>query len=124
VSVLHASVTLGLFALSIATLIGRELFFKLAADQTARRGAAATRFLARPAFWAGLLVGATALVTWVAVLQRAPLAIAYPIVASTYAGVPLASALFFGERLTRAQMLGTGFVAAGVICVTLSGLEW
>jgi drug/metabolite transporter (DMT)-like permease len=119
---LHATLTLALFGLSIATLIGRELFFKLAADQTARRGNAALQSLARPAFWAGIVLGATAIVAWVAVLQRAPLAIAYPIVAATYAGVPIASALLFRERLTRTQLLGTGFVVAGVVCVTIAGM--
>lgn len=118
----HKSLTLALFGISIATLIGRELCFKLAADQTARRGAGATQSMARPAFWLGVLVGATAFAAWIAVLQRAPLAIAYPIVAATYAGVPIASALLFRERLTRTQMLGTGFVAAGVVCVTIAGM--
>jgi len=120
--VFHGAVTLGLFGLSIATLIGRELLFKLAADQTVRRGDLPSRSFARPAFWAGVLVGATAFAAWVAVLQRAPLAIAYPIVAATYAGVPIASALLFGERLNRTQILGTGFVAAGVVCVTIAGM--
>jgi drug/metabolite transporter (DMT)-like permease len=115
-------VTSLLLALCIGTNVGRELCFKLAADQTARSGAEATRFLARPAFWAGLLAGATQLVAWVAVLQRAPLTTAYPLLASAYAGVPLASALLFGERLTRGQILGTGFVAAGVTCVAISGM--
>jgi drug/metabolite transporter (DMT)-like permease len=119
---LDAGLTSALFAISIATLIGRELFFKLAADQTARSGDAAARSFARPAFWAGLGVGAAALVAWIAVLQRAPLAIAYPIVAATYAGVPIASALLFRERLTRTQIVGTGFVAAGVVCVTIAGM--
>ncbi|HTO56125.1 MAG TPA: EamA family transporter [Myxococcota bacterium] len=118
----QTGLTLALFGVSIATLIGRELFFKLAADQTSQRGAPAAQSFARPAFWAGVLTGATAIVAWVAVLQRAPLATAYPIVAATYAGVPIASALLFRERLTRIQILGTGFVIAGVVCVTIAGM--
>ncbi|HTO71301.1 MAG TPA: EamA family transporter [Myxococcota bacterium] len=114
--------TLGLLALALSTLVGRELFFKLAADQSARRGSSAAGSVARPAFWLGIVTGAAALVTWVLVLQRAPLAIAYPLFASTYAGVPVASALVFGERLSRSQVWGTGFVALGVVCVMIAGM--
>jgi len=119
---LRSAVTLALFALAFATLVGRELCFKVAADQALRRGGAASSSLARPAFWLGLAVGAAAIVTWVLVLQHAPLAVAYPIMASTYAGVPVASALLFRERLTRSQIVGVGLVTAGVACVLLSEL--
>jgi drug/metabolite transporter (DMT)-like permease len=122
VTSLHSALTLALFALAFATLVGRELCFKLAADQTSQRGSAAGASLFRPAFWLGVAVGATAIVAWVGVLQHAPLAIAYPIMASTYAGVPVASALFFRERLSRSQIVGVGFVTAGVACVLLSEL--
>jgi undecaprenyl phosphate-alpha-L-ara4N flippase subunit ArnE len=118
----YTGLTSLLLALCIATNVGRELCFKLAADQTARSGAEATRFFGRVAFWAGLLVGATQLVAWVAVLQRAPLAIAYPLMASAYAGVPIASVLLFGERLTRSQVFGAALVAAGVTCVAVAGM--
>jgi undecaprenyl phosphate-alpha-L-ara4N flippase subunit ArnE len=119
---LRSAATLGLFALAFATLVGRELCFKLAADQASRRGGAASASLARPAFWLGIAVGAAAIATWVGVLQRAPLGVAYPIMASTYAGVPVASALLFRERLSRSQVAGVALVTAGVACVLLSEL--
>jgi len=122
VSPLRSTLTLALFALAFATLVGRELCFKLAADQTQRRGGSAGTSVGRPAFWLGIAVGAAAIVTGVLVLQHAPLAIAYPIMASTYAGVPVASALLFRERLTRSQVVGVGLVTAGVACVLLSEL--
>jgi drug/metabolite transporter (DMT)-like permease len=122
VKTLDSALTLALVGLALGTLVGRELCFKLAADQAARRGGSAGHAFARPAFWLGIVVGATALVTWVAVLQRAPLAIAYPLLASTYAAVPIASALLFGERLSRGQIVGTGFVTAGVVCVMIAGM--
>jgi len=106
VSPLRSTLTLALFALAFATLVGRELCFKLAADQTQRRGGSAGTSVGRPAFWLGIAVGAAAIVTWVLVLQ----------------GVPVASALLFRERLTRSQVVGVGLVTAGVACVLLSEL--
>jgi undecaprenyl phosphate-alpha-L-ara4N flippase subunit ArnE len=61
------------------------------------------------------------MLAWVAVLQRAPLTLAFPIMTLTYAAIPMASAFLLNERLGRTQVAGAVLVAAGVICVGVSG---
>ena len=51
---------------------------------------------------------------WMAVLSQADLSFAQPFTALSYVTVALISALFLGETVDRQQMLGIGFVIAGV----------
>lgn len=113
---------LALLGFCILTEIGRELSFKAAANGAELAPRYVIGLALQPLLWAGILFWAVEVVAWVLVLERAPLAIAFPIMTLTYAGVPLAGALVLGEPLTRKQMGGAGLVAAGVICVGLSGL--
>ena len=121
-SPLRSTLTLALFALAFATLVGRELCFKLAADQTQRRGGSAGTSVGRPAFWLGIAVGAAAIVTWVLVLQHAPLA-EQERTRDRHARVGRGhDRIGDRERLTRSQVVGVGLVTAGVACVLLSEL--
>jgi hypothetical protein len=45
-------------------------------------------------------------------LEIAPLSVAYPITTLPYAGIPIAGALVFRERLTRGQVAGAVLIAA------------
>lgn len=119
---------MSLSTIAIALLTGcivlevlRELAFKVAA--AAHEGAASYYgALARsPILWLGVLFWAVEMTGWVMVLQRAPLTIAFPIMTLTYAAIPVACRLWLGERLTGRQAMGASLVAAGVLCVGLSG---
>lgn len=117
--------SLGLLAFCIVTEIGRELCFKIASDGADGAVGFAVYVLAlarQSALWFGLVFWAVEVVAWVLVLERTPLAVAFPIMTLTYAGIPLAGALVLKERLSRGQIMGTALVALGVTCVGLSGL--
>lgn len=119
------STSLGLLAFCIVTEIGRELGFKMASDGADGVQGPAPYVLAlarQPALWLGLVFWAVEVVAWVLVLESTPLALAFPIMTLTYAGIPLAGALVLKERLTKGQIAGTALVALGVACVGLSGL--
>jgi undecaprenyl phosphate-alpha-L-ara4N flippase subunit ArnE len=113
----------GLLAFCVVTEIACQLSFKGAADRAQSDSRYALALAMQPLLWAGIALWAIEVVAWVLALQRAPLAIAYPIGTLTYAGVPLAGALILKERLTRSQIAGAGLVALGVLCVALSELS-
>lgn len=113
---------LPLIAACMVAEIGRELCFKSGATQA---GGAEHGFVLaivrHPAIWLGVTLWAVELGLWLAVLRRADLASAYPIMATTYAAVPLASVIALNERLSRWQVIGAALVAIGVVCVGASG---
>lgn len=114
--------TLALVLFCVAADIGRELNFK-AASLRADRDRYVVSLLTHPFLWMGLVLWAVELVAWLLVLERAPLAIAFPLMALTYAGTPLAAGFLLRETLTRGQKAGAGLVTLGVLVVSLSELR-
>lgn len=110
-----------LLAGCIALEIVRELAFKTAADATSVTDGYFRALARRPVLWVGLTAWAVEVVGWVAVLQRVPLTLAFPIMTLTYAAIPMASHWLLKERLSGRQATGAGLVAVGVICVGLAG---
>jgi multidrug transporter EmrE-like cation transporter len=113
---------LGLLAFCVATEIARELCFKAAADGARDSPNYALGLARRPVLWLGLALWISEAVSLVLVLETVPLSVAYPITNLPYAGIPIAGALLFRERLTRTQIAGALLIAAGVVCVGASGL--
>lgn len=76
--------------------------------------------LANPFIWLGMagFIGGT--LFWLAVLSRAPLSLAYPILALSYFVVVLEAWLILGEPLTWQLLLGVAIIFAGVVIVGLS----
>lgn len=111
--------TLGVLLFCVATDAGRELCFKAAVMQSGRSGFLAA-LLTRPILWLGLLFWAVELVAWLFVLGRVRLAIAFPVMALTYAATPIAAGAILGETLTRRQKAGAALVFAGSLAVSLS----
>ena len=64
----------------------------------------------------GLLAGQ--MVNWLTVLDHADLSYAQPFTALSYVSVLLLSATMLGEELGRLQLLGIGFILAGVWCIS------
>ena len=113
--------TLGLLLFCVLMDIGRELNFK-AATLRADRETYIVSLLTDAFLWIGIMFWAIEVVAWLLVLERAPLAIAFPIMALTYAGTPLAAGFVLHETLTRRQKAGAGLVTLGALIVSLS--EW
>lgn len=102
----------------IALEIAAQLSFKIASN---RAEAAAGPAIAQPMLWCGIAVASVEIVCWVVVLQSAPLTVAFPIMTLTYVGIPVASLALLKEKLAPRQLAGAALVAAGVLCVALSG---
>ena len=115
-------VTLGLLAYCTGAEIARELCFKSAADGAQSATHYAVGLALNPLLWLGLALWTSEAVALVLALERAPLSVIYPITNLPYAGIPIAGALLFRERLSRGQMTGAALIAVGVVCVGASGL--
>jgi multidrug transporter EmrE-like cation transporter len=114
--------TVGLLVFCIAAEISRELCFKAAANGAQAAPHYALGLAQRPLLWVGLTLWVSEAVALVLVLETVPLSVAYPITNLPYAGIPIAGALLFRERLGASQIAGAALIAAGVICVGVSGL--
>ncbi|MDO7844617.1 EamA family transporter [Sphingomonas immobilis] len=71
------------------------------------------------------LIGALGLygvatITWLYVLSRLPLSVAYPFVGLSFISVLVMSVLFLGEKVVPLQVCGTLCVAVGVVLVAIS----
>ena len=114
--------TLGLLAFCVVTDMARELNFKAASLQ-ADRGRYVPALLMQPFLWVGVFFWAIEGVAWLLVLEHVRLAVAFPIMALTYAVTPVGAAMLLQERLTRGQTSGAVLVALGVLVVSLSDLK-
>lgn len=78
------------------------------------------RILLNPFIWIGFIGFGLGAVFWLAVLSRAPLSIAYPILALSYFVVVVEARLILHERVTWKRILGVSIIVIGVVVVGLS----
>lgn len=73
-----------------------------------------------PLIWLGFagFIGGT--IFWLGVISRAPLSLAYPILAMSYFVVVVEAWLFLGEAITLQKIIGVAVIVGGVIIVGLS----
>jgi multidrug transporter EmrE-like cation transporter len=73
-----------------------------------------------PLIWLGFagFIGGT--IFWLGVISRAPLSLAYPILALSYFVVVIEAWLFLGEAVTLQKIIGVAVIVGGVILVGLS----
>jgi multidrug transporter EmrE-like cation transporter len=71
-------------------------------------------------FWGGMLCYATSVCVWIAALSKAPVSTAYPMLSLGYVVVAGVSALWLGEALSAAKVLGIALICAGVVLVSRS----
>lgn len=116
------TIIIGLLAYCVFAEIARELCFKAAADGAQDAANYAVGLVRGPLLWLGLILWISEAVALVLVLGTVPLSVAYPVTTLPYAGIPIAGALLFRERLSRSQIAGAALIAAGVACVGLAGL--
>src|SRR5690606_40431440 len=62
--------------------------------------------LTQPFVLAGFLCYGVAALSWLVVLTKAPLSVAYPMLSMGYAAVAVLAWRFFGESMTAVKMLG------------------
>lgn len=117
-----------LFGLSLGCDVGGQLCFKLGASRMgarpAGRGSIRRRFAAHvrailqvPWLWAGVAIYVLELAVWLAILERAPLSLAFPIASLNYCGVLLASRFLLNEQVGRRRWAGAALITLGVIIV-------
>lgn len=78
------------------------------------------KIAANPNIWVGGLGFVGGSVFWLFVLSRAPLSLAYPILALSYFVVVIEAWLFLGEHLTWQRLAGVAVIYVGVVIVGLS----
>jgi drug/metabolite transporter (DMT)-like permease len=103
-----------------AGMAGGQLLFKAAAMRMPAQGSLAERLLtlAHNAYFLAALAAYLALsLVWVWVLRFTPLSRAYLFVALSFALVPLAAALAFGEPLSGRFLLGAVLTVCGLVLV-------
>ncbi len=113
---------LGLLAFCVPAEAARELAYKRAVDGAGEAGGLWPHLLARPLLWVGLALWAAELVAWVMVLQRLPLEVAFPLMALSYAAIPLAAHWALGERLDRRGWTGVALITCGCALVGAAGV--
>lgn len=76
-----------------------------------------------PFIWLGFagFIGGT--IFWLGVISRAPLSLAYPILAMSYFVVVMEAGLLLGEPITWQLLLGVAIIFVGVVLVGLSEEE-
>ena len=75
------------------------------------------RLLIEPRLVLALSLYAAALLAWLHVLSKVPLSTAYPMLAITYAIVPLLALIFFNEKIYQTQVIGIFFILMGVALI-------
>ncbi|TCV98921.1 4-amino-4-deoxy-L-arabinose-phosphoundecaprenol flippase subunit ArnE [Biostraticola tofi] len=64
---------------------------------------------------AALVLLASAMVLWLAVLQRLPISIAYPLLSLNFVLITLCAKWFFGETTTWRHWAGVGTIISGIL---------
>ena len=117
-----AGQALGLLGFCVPAEAARELCYKHAVDRAGERGGLWPHLLARPLLWAGLVLWAVELAAWVLTLQRLPLEVAFPLMALSYAVIPLSAHWLLRERLGRRQWAGVALITLGAALVGVVGV--
>lgn len=77
----------------------------------------AMALLGKPLFWAGLFCFGGSLATWLLVLSRLPVSVAYPLASLGYVAAAVLGVLLLGESLGGARIAGIGVICLGVFLV-------
>lgn len=81
---------------------------------------ALVRLFVQPLFTLGFVLYFLASVVWFRVVATEPLSLAYPVLVScTFTLVTAGAVVFFGEPLTRRQVVGLAVILAGIVLVSI-----
>jgi len=110
-----------LLAVNILLMSIGQLFFKQAAifvNGNEKLGLI-TRYLYNPAFYAAILFFATATFTWVQILTKMKISVAYPILSISYILTALGAYYLFGEKLSPTNIAGIFVIMLGVSLISV-----
>ena len=82
---------------------------------------AAQRVLSEPVLLAGVAAYAVGALAWLIVLSKRDVSFAYPMLALTYAIIPVAAHFFLGESVPGLRWAGIGIVIIGVALIAQTG---
>lgn len=68
-------------------------------------------------FWGGVALYAFTSIAWLWALKTYPLSRAYPVLALTFAIVPISAVIFFGEHLGARDYFGIALILVGVTLI-------
>jgi drug/metabolite transporter (DMT)-like permease len=110
---------------SVAASVGGQFFLKMGANQLGKVGAGnlAATLVAMVTTWP-ILVGLTfyglGVVTYILLLNRVPISIASPALATSYVFAVLLGRFYFGDQISIPQYIGIGLIFSGVVLLTRS----
>ena len=114
-----------LLGVAISMEVGREICFKLAAnksDQQLQNSNYLLQLFSAPLIWGGFLCWGVEIVSWIMVLSRAPLSIAFPLMSLCYCGMIFASKYVLKETVTKRKWAGVALITMGVALIGLQGV--
>ena len=95
-----------------------ELLMKTgAASQNGAIGILGIAALASPATWIGIILYCLSFASWVYVLRRVPLGIAYGMINIVHVLIPIGCRIFLHEAITPQRWLGIALVLVGLLFV-------
>lgn len=103
--------------IAVLGIAAGQILFKLAADEL-HKGNSLAAWITNQHLWCALLIYGLATVFWVLALQRATLNVAYGIMSLAFIIVPMASAYFLEEKLTKGVIIGGVLILIGVLVAT------
>ncbi len=114
-------VTAGLtMAANLLLRAGVDAAGGFAAGGAAQVVASLVKLFLEPRFTSGFLLYFLASVVWFRVVATEPLSLAYPVLVScTFTLVTAGAVMFFGEPLTRRQVVGLAVILAGIVLVSV-----
>ena len=113
--------TFFLVIFSVGLGVAGQLLMKqgmLASPNLRLEAAALVRALLQPYVVAGFVCYGVASISWLMVLSRVPLSIAYPMLSLGYAAIALLSWYFFGESLTSIKAIGIVSILVGIFLLS------
>lgn len=103
--------------LAVLGIAAGQLLFKLAADSLSKTNSVWS-WITNTHLQLALLIYVVATVVWILALQRAALNVAYGLMGLAFVIVPLASAYFLGEKLTKGVLIGGAMILVGILIAT------
>jgi len=79
--------------------------------------------ISSPFLWIGFLSVLSTFIIWSTILSKIDLSVAVPIASFSYILVPIASIIFFHEKVALLRWAGISFILMGVIMVSLTSKE-
>jgi len=121
---IESSTFLWLFV-ALAMEVAREVFFKLGAlksEEQDHAGSYLMRVIAARFVWMGFACWGIEIITWINVLARLPLSIAFPAMSLCYCGTIIASKYILKEDVSLKKWLGISLITAGVAIIGSQGM--